>query len=346
MPERPYTNHFFEELHDGSYRSAREIIPLVLELVQPSSVIDVGCGAGTWLSVCKECGIEDIFGVDGNYVDKEILKIPKECFLSFDLKKSFHLGRQFDLVLSLEVAEHLPPESASPFIDSLTGHGNVILFSAAIPHQGGTQHINEQWPEYWMEHFQHKGYVTIDCIRKRVWQNPNVEPWYAQNVLLFVQKDYLEAHALLKREFENTAISQLSIVHPKKYLAVLEWMDRLYSAAQDIAAVIPAEDTFILLDDEHFGGLLTAGRRTLPFLEREGRYTGPPPNDETAIHEIERLRLSGANFIVVAWPAFWWLDQYVVFSQYLRSNFHCALDNERVVAFDMRRNNSNPLSSF
>jgi SAM-dependent methyltransferase len=336
MPDGPYTENFFKGIQGGSYRSAKEIVPLVLELVQPTSVVDIGCGAGTWLSVFKEFGIEEVFGVDGDYVSEKILKIPKERFLSFDLKRPFHLGRQFDLVLSLEVAEHLPPESASTFIDSLTGHGNVILFSAAIPHQGGTQHLNEQWPEYWLEYFQHRGYVVIDCIRKRVWQNPNVEWWYAQNALMFVQKDHLDARPLLRREFENTAISQLSIIHPRKYLDSVDWVERLYLAARDITDVIPEEEAFILVDDENFGSLLTAGRRTIPFLQREGRCAGPPPNDETAIQEVERLRRSGANFLVFAWPAFWWLDHYKIFRDYLISNFRCVLRNDRVVAFNLK----------
>jgi SAM-dependent methyltransferase len=336
-----YTDNFFRELQDGSYRSAKEIVPLVLELVQPRSVIDIGCGAGTWLSVFKEFGIEAICGVDGDYVDEIFLKIPKEQFLPLDLSKPFHLGRQFDLVLSLEVAEHLPAESAGIFIDSLTRLGPVILFSAAIPHQGGTQHINEQWPEYWVEFFQYRGYVVIDCIRKRIWQNPNVESWYAQNVLVFVQKGYLDTHLLLKKEFENTAISQLSIVHPRKYLALVQWIERLYLAARDIAGVIPAKDEFILVDDENFGSLLSAGRRIIPFLEGGGLCMEPPPNDETAIQEVERLRRSGASFLVFAWPAFWWLDYYKVFRDYLISNFRCVLRNDRVVAFNL---NSNPAS--
>jgi SAM-dependent methyltransferase len=340
-----YTENFFRELQDGSYRSAKEIVPLVLELVQPKSVIDIGCGAGTWLSAFKEFGIEEICGVDGDYVDAKILKIPKEQFLSLDLSKPFYLRRQFDLVLSLEVAEHLPPESAGIFIDSLTRLGPVILFSAAIPQQGGTQHMNEQWPDYWVKFFQHKGYLVIDCIRKRIWQNANVEWWYAQNVLLFVRTDHLDRHLLLKKEFENTTLSQLSIVHPRKYLDLVRWIDRMYLAAHDIAATVPAGDAFILVDDEHFGGLVTSGRRTIPFLEREGRYGGSPPNDETAIREVERLRQSGANFIVFAWPAFWWLDCYKGFNQYLRSLFRCTLENERLVAFDMRRDSDPPAAS-
>ena len=146
MGDAPYTDHFFKDLHDGSDRSAREIIPLVFELIRPRSVIDVGCGSGTWLAVCQEFGVEDILGVDGDYVDEKILTIPKSRFSPRDLRKPFQIGRRFDLVLSLEVAEHLPAESAGSFIDSLTAHGDVVLFSAAIPHQGGMRHLNEQWP--------------------------------------------------------------------------------------------------------------------------------------------------------------------------------------------------------
>jgi hypothetical protein len=98
-----------------------------------------------------------------------------------------------------------------------------------------------------------------------------------------------------------------------------------------------------LVDDDHCGGLMTGGRHIVPFLQREGRYQGPPPDDETAILETKRLRQSGASFIVFAWPAFWWFDSYRGFKQYLRSNFYCTLDNDRLVAFDMRRE---PNSSF
>jgi len=233
---QPYGEDFYKAQQQACQRSAKEIVPLVLELIQPQQVIDVGCGLGTWLSVFKECGVEDIWGVDGHWVDKEWLEIPEERFLPFDLRKPFRMDRQFDLVVSLEVGEHLPSECAEIFVDSLIRLGPVILFSAAIPFQGGTHHINEQWPEYWVEYFQEKGYLVIDCIRKKIWQNDNVQWWYTQNILMFARRDYLECHRLLKREFENTATSRLSIVHPKSYL---ERSDPRYMTLGKVLPVLP-----------------------------------------------------------------------------------------------------------
>jgi len=136
-----------------------------------------------------------------------------------DLKEPIPVERNFDLALSLEVAEHLPAHLAPSFVDSLAALSPVVLFSAAIPGQGGTHHVNEQWPEYWAELFRERGFAVIDCIRKTVWQNDAVEWWYAQNLLLFVREDQLEHYPLLRREFNRTASSQLSLVHPKQYLA-------------------------------------------------------------------------------------------------------------------------------
>lgn len=229
-----YTEDYYKDIQENSRRSAKEIVPLILELIHPRSVIDVGCGVGTWLSVFKECGVRDIMGVDGDYMDKKMLQIPQERFLSFDLSEPLRMDRQFDLVVSLEVAEHLPSKCAERFVDSLVRLGPVILFSAAIPFQGGVHHINEQWPDYWVKYFQQKEYVVIDCIREKVWQNNNVEMWYAQNILMFVRQDYLKSHPLLKKAVENTAISQLSIVHPKKYLALQEKWTMLQTQLQSI----------------------------------------------------------------------------------------------------------------
>ena len=233
-----YTEEFYEFVREGSKESAKDIIPIIFEFILPKSVIDVGCGVGTWLSVFQAHGVEDVWGIDGDYVDKNAIEIPKERFLTFDLKNPFRLNRQFDLVVSLEVGEHLPNECAETFVDSLTKLAPVILFSAAIPFQGGTQHVNEQWQDYWVKHFQNKGYVAIDCIRNRIWGNKRVEIWYAQNILIFAKREYLELEksALLKQQFESTNMFQSSIVHPSKYLEVVEKYLAETKAAQWYAA--------------------------------------------------------------------------------------------------------------
>ncbi len=260
-----YNEQFYQSHQDGARRSAREIVPLVLELIQPKSVIDVGCGVGTWLSVFKENGIEDIYGVDGDYVNQQMLAIPAERFFPFDLSKPLTFGRQFDLVVSLEVAEHLPAEYAAGFIQSLTKLGPVVLFSAAIPFQGGVNHINEQWPDYWARHFAEAGYVAIDCLRPKVWQNEKVEWFYAQNVLLFARRDYLETQPALKREFEHSASTPPAVVHPKKYLEAIKGGSNSALAPQEFAATLARVQPFTMVSTEALVDLAHQVRAVLAY---------------------------------------------------------------------------------
>jgi SAM-dependent methyltransferase len=299
-------------------------------------VLDVGCGTGSWLAVFQRLGIEDILGVDGPWADQRKLEIPKDRFVVFDLKKPFQMDRRFDLVVSLEVAQHLPDRCAEAFVASLTALGPAVLFSAAIPSQGGIGHLNEQWPEYWVEHFTRRGYVPVDCIRKRIWSNPHVEWWFAQNTLLFAERRCVDRHPRLKKEFENTESGQLALVHPRWYLRLAESVQRLRQTSEEIAALVPAGDTLILVDGGELENMVAAGRRALPFLERDGQYWGNPPDDGTAIRELERLRRAGARFLVFAWPAFWWLDHYTGFLRHLRAESRCVLENDHLVAFDLQ----------
>ena len=108
-------------------------------------------------------------------------------------------------------------------------------------------------------------------------------------------------------------------------------------ADQEDAVLIPLGHAIILVDEETFGGRVGAGQRRIPFLERGGQYWGAPPDDHTAIREFERLRHAGADFMIFAWPAFWWLEYYSEFSGYLRARFPCSLENERLVVFDLRK---------
>jgi SAM-dependent methyltransferase len=186
-------------------------------LVQPKSIVDVGCGDGTWLSVFRELGVRDVVGLDGDYVDRRLLQIPQDQFRAMDLSSQFGLPRAFDLAVSLEVAEHLPPQSAEGFVDSLTLLAPVVLFSAAIPLQDGTQHLNEQWPDYWAALFKTHDYLPIDCIRGRIWGNEQVEWYYAQNILLFASADRIREDSDLRRGYEKTNLQQLALVHPRRF---------------------------------------------------------------------------------------------------------------------------------
>jgi SAM-dependent methyltransferase len=213
-----YTKEFYEKVMGNSLASAREIVPLILRLIQPGRVIDVGCGRGDWLSVFSESGVGHVLGVDGDWVDRNTLFIPPECFLARDLAEPLRLNAGFDLALSLEVAEHFPAEFATAFVGSLAALASVIVFSAAIPFQGGTNHLNEQWPDYWAGLFRAQGFVTIDCLRRHIWQNENVSWWYAQNLLIFARLEYLETNSVLKQEYENNLENPLSVVHPRVFL--------------------------------------------------------------------------------------------------------------------------------
>ncbi|GET42079.1 glycosyltransferase [Microseira wollei] len=218
--QKPALNPCYELMPKGSRSSAQQIIPLLIELLQPfppNTVVDLGCGLGNWLAVFKEFGIEDCLGIDGEYLDPNLLQIPLSQFTSHDLKQPLPIEKKFDLAICLEVAEYLPSECGEQLINSLTQLAPVILFSAAIPFQAGF-HLNEQWPQYWVNLFQKNGYAVVDVLRKKIWSNEKVEPWYAQNIFIFVKQDCLSRYPELEKAYQNTNISQLAIVHPRIYL--------------------------------------------------------------------------------------------------------------------------------
>ena len=190
----------------------------MLDIVPVLSAVDVGCGVGTWLSVFQKYGVKEIFGIEGNWVPKKYLVIEEKNFLNHDLNKPLKLDKKFDLAISLEVAEHIPASNTLLFIDTLTSLAPAILFSAAIPGQGGIGHVNEQWPDYWVEMFAKKGYESVDIIRRKIWNEKRVAWWYAQNTLLFLRNETL-LNIHLERSDENQI---LRVIHPGNYENVLK----------------------------------------------------------------------------------------------------------------------------
>jgi SAM-dependent methyltransferase len=188
MASARYNQRFFDYVNAGAMRSAKRLLPILADL-EIKSVLDVGCGQGAWLSVWRDFGVSDIKGIDGDYVDVERLKIPRQHFIVGDLSQSFDLGRHFDLVQCLEVAEHLPKQSARPLVTSLTRHANLVLFSAATKGQGGENHINEQSYDYWRQLFAENGFVALDSVRPKILADKSIEPWYRYNTFLYVHQE-------------------------------------------------------------------------------------------------------------------------------------------------------------
>jgi SAM-dependent methyltransferase len=159
-------------------------LPYVFAQRRPASLLDVGCGPGTWIRASIESGIADVFGVDGVRVDDGELLFPPELFRQLDLTQHWSLGRSFDAALCLEVAEHLAPGSAPALVDSLVKHSNLVVFSAGCPGQPGQHHVNCQWADYWQELFNARGYVCSDALRWSIWDIQDIEPWYRQNIFI------------------------------------------------------------------------------------------------------------------------------------------------------------------
>jgi SAM-dependent methyltransferase len=185
----PYNDTFFDLQVDNSLAAARAVLPIVLQLLPATSAVDFGCGRGTWLKACLENGVETVLGLDGDYVALDKLLINPNLFRTVDLKQSVRLDRTFDLALCVEVAEHLPEKSARPLVESLAAAAPTVLFSAALPGQGGTSHVNEQWPAYWERLFAEQGMRKHDVLRPLIWHDRSIERWYRQNLYLFATNE-------------------------------------------------------------------------------------------------------------------------------------------------------------
>jgi hypothetical protein len=236
-PRDIYDKAFFDGQYAGALESARLITPLVRDFIHPQSVVDVGCGRGAWLRAFQDVGVEFIRGLDGDYVDRDMLLIPAESFVSADLAELTKIPGNYDLAVCLEVLEHLSAQSGSNIVAALTEAAPVVLFSAALPGQGGTGHVNEQWPEYWGRIFEARGYRMLDLIRPRIREDKRVEWWYRQNLVLFARKDWLESHPMLQPDADGTGDLDNDWVHAELYRKVVitepgvkELLSRLPSA--------------------------------------------------------------------------------------------------------------------
>lgn len=180
----PYIH--YENIHNRN--SAEEIVPYIIELFNPESILDIGCGTGTWLKSAETLGVKKIFGVDGEYINKNQLEISQENFMSYNLQKVLNLNEKYSITLCLEVAEHLDEKYSDNLITSLVNHSDIVIFSAALPYQGGQNHVNEQDFGYWIEKFKKHNYKPLDIVREKFWNNSKVNWWYKQNIFVYTNR--------------------------------------------------------------------------------------------------------------------------------------------------------------
>jgi SAM-dependent methyltransferase len=210
-PSQYFAPDYFEWQSARAERSARAVVPMLVELFAPTSVVDVGCGTGAWLQVFVDNGVEDVVGVDGPYIERGQLRIPLDRFAAADLSALPALDRSFDLALSLEAAHYAPAGAAPAIVATLASLAPVVYFSAAIPYQGGGPGLNRQWPRYWSDLFAAHGFSCVDALRARLWEHPEVDWWYAQNGLVYMREDRAAA--------ESTGPPP-ALVHPQLYVEI------------------------------------------------------------------------------------------------------------------------------
>lgn len=186
---KDYSVGFYHELEPESYVSAKETLSIVFGLFDIKSVVDFGCGTGSWLRAAHDLGATRVTGLDGPWISKPLLVDPSIELITTELDKSAPVTATYDLAMSVEVAEHLPASRADSFVRDICAAAPRVLFGGAVPGQGGTSHINEQWQSYWADRFEQNGYLPVDVIRPQLARNQRVNTWYRNNTLLYVRRD-------------------------------------------------------------------------------------------------------------------------------------------------------------
>lgn len=159
------------------------------------------------------------------------IHIDRTEFMQYDLNKTISLEKKYDIAQCLEAAEHIEKENAKIVVSNLVNASDIVLFSAAIPHQRGAHHVNEQWQRYWIDLFEKEGYAVIDCIREKIWNNPVVRGFYAQNIFLFCRRNDRNEQLLRKCQYNRE--SMFNVVHPAVWeelnaYGFMKFIDKMY----------------------------------------------------------------------------------------------------------------------
>lgn len=251
-PGRSSHSHLREhqQLLNQNRYAASIIFKTLDRLLSIESVLDLGCGIGTWMEAALTKPGREVVGIDLEKFAPNELLVPPPAIINTTLELPVDLHRRFDLTLCLETAEHIAAESAPALVSNCVRHSDVVLFSAAIPGQGGLAHVNEQPPDYWQGLFDQAGYAVLDIIRPLIWYDLKIPAWYRQNILLFVNRKASATIEFLRSEANGTPMP-LHRAHPDlfqwqarelaRYRAQLEQQNSEYLQAELRAAELQTD---------------------------------------------------------------------------------------------------------
>jgi SAM-dependent methyltransferase len=315
----------------GRYHRLQE--QFIVEIIRHSGIatdriLELGCGFGRVTRLLAEQFPQSqITALDLSLDQLENAR--KHCqdksnitFGTYDFYSGAPLpGNGYDLAIAIEVFLHHPAEIVSRLMAKLARTATCIL----------NVDWSEPWPWNTPEHVWVHGYQRLYSqtgLQTATFVLPEKVDRKQQK--LFVAGRALPSEVLALER-------QMSRPDPHAADPPEDWLQNLHRAELDVKTLIPRGSTCILVDENHWG----ASRNTLqsvmlPFLERNGEYWGLPPDDETAIRELGRMRDAGAEYVIFPWHSFWWLDHYAHFAQHLRSAFPCLVENEHLIVFKLK----------
>ena len=312
------TKNYVERANPRIEKAIERILPLVGE---DSAVLEIGCGAGLVAEqIARKAGRGSLWGCDISdkaiAIAKSRVKADNVHFRALDAAAQFAelkswVPQRLDLVVMVDVIEHLPLESHAAFFRNL----------ADILHSESAVVLTFPSPDY-QRYLRDYNPAELQIIDESI-ELLHLHALAVENGL-FV-KDYALVDVWLPNQYVHCVL--------KQHRPIPSETAELTLAADEIAKLVAPDLRIILVDDGAWAGLLPSERKTFPFIERDGVYWGPPADDEVAVRELERLREAGAKYIIFARPSFWWLDHYANFHSYLRENYSCVFKNEQMIAF-------------
>ncbi len=209
-----YNADFYADQIPSSVQSAKIILSELFKYTAPNSILDIGCGKGTWLAAAESLGVTSLHGIDGPWVTAASLLSKSIHFKPANMEQLIPIEQRYDLAISVEVAEHISLARAPAFVGALCDASDVVMFGAAVVGQGGENHVNEQRQSFWVKQFELKGYQCFDVLRPAVWDNEKIAPWYRQNTLVFVNS---KNAVLLDRFAARSAVRIIDLIHPEMF---------------------------------------------------------------------------------------------------------------------------------